>query len=202
MKNLLSIATLVLALLPTVGEAQTPIQATNTVGNSINNGAQISTNTYPILTVYYGLNPGDQEPFGYYMPTNQFLTGIGGPGATGTYSGLAEIAMFGFSIECIPYNPTLAATPPGYYPYTTETNGVAGFTVTIAEAKLTGPLVTIGTLVLPTSPHGGPYVNTATVTLPVSYVPTLGSNILVWVSAFNTTPTEFYQGCSVQAILH
>jgi hypothetical protein len=203
-----------LTALPTVGMAQTPVQVITTQGNSNYTGSLTATNLNPLFTL---TSPGNSPlginfsagnttvQFNYVMPNAQQLVGIGGPNnAQGTYSGIAEIQISGFSVDCVNYNPTMAAAAPGFYgnyPYVTETNGIAGGTVTVEEVPPTGVPIIIGSVIFPTSPHGGPYVNMASVTLPAVYTPTLGSSLTAWVSAVDPTPTEAYSDCSIQAIL-
>jgi hypothetical protein len=212
MKLRIALLASLLTVLPTVGMAQTPVQVITTQGNYNYTGSLTATNLNPLFTYIQagglGINFSAGTPtaqFTFVIPNAQQLVGIGGPNnAQGTYSGIAEIQISGFSVDCVNYNPTMAAAAPGfygYYPYVTETNGIAGGTVTVEEVPPTGVPIIIGSVIFPTSPHGGPYVNMASVTLPAVYTPTLGSSITAWVSAVNPTPTEAYSDCSIQAIL-
>lgn len=181
-----------------------------TVGNTANTGAQTASNLNPQFTYigtttsgYFGFGsaPFPTNPLAYNIQTNQSLQGaLVNPGVTST--GFALLPIYGFSIQCIPYNSTLATTPPGpNYPYTVETNGIAGGTVTVTEYKLIGAGVNVGTVVLPTSPHGGPYVDMATSTLAAAYTPTAGSTFSAYITTNNATPTNGYTGCIVTTIL-
>jgi hypothetical protein len=202
MKNLLSITALALALLPTVGEAQTPIQSQSFPGNYILSGAQISTNVDPSFTVASLSFNALGGQYSFNIPTNISLIGIGGPNGGGTYSGVAEIPIYGFSVQCLPYNSTIATLAPPGYPYNPETTGIGGGTIQFAEVKQTsGAAVVIGNLVLPPSPHGGPYVDAAVLRLPAAYIPTLGSFITANITVLSGSVSDQYQSCYINAQL-
>lgn len=137
-------------------------------------------------------------PLTFNIETNQQLLAASVNPQLGV---VALVQITGLSVSCIPYNPTLAATPPGNYPYAVETNGIAGGTITVTEYKPTGAAVDVGTLSLPSSAHNGPYRSIADHRLGNPYTPTSGSVLSAWVSAINATPSQFYQGCHVTALL-
>lgn len=211
MKKLLSVAALALlctVVPPTPGFAD-PAQSTTVTGNTINQGAVTAYNLNPAFVGFSGTTGTIQAftaaglsngPFLFNLSTDQSFNALLQNPPLNT-TGDAKILIRGFSVACAPYNPVIAAAPPGNYPYVTETNGIAGGTITVEEFKLVGAVVTVGTLVLPTSPHGGPYVDTATSVLPAPYTPTAGSVFTAFVSAFNPTPSQGYQNCNVTAVL-
>src|ERR1700729_2413631 len=205
MKKFISIAALtVLAITMMADTSQT---TGTTVGNTANTGAHTASNLNP---EFLGQNPGAPTPefsfnsteqiipFQFTINTDQALLGVVVNSNSGS-TGYAALPIYGFSLSCAPYNATLVGG--SGYPYTAETNGIAGGTVTVTEYKPTGAAVNLGTLVLPTSPRGGPYINTAKSSLPAAYTPTAGSVLSAWVSVVNPTPTNYYQYCAVNAVL-
>lgn len=202
MKSLISIATLTLALLP-IASAADPAQSTTVTGNTINQGAVTAYNLNPAfvspsspnLMAFCNSCGGTTYP--YYLQTNQSLNALlQNPGKNST--GDAKILVIGFNVSCYPFNPANLAN---FYPYGPDTNGIAGGTITVTENKLVGPDVTVGTVVLPSSPHGGPYVNTATSTLAAPYTPTAGSTFAAQITSYDTGPSQGYQDCTVTAVL-
>lgn len=202
------LASLILALGLTASSvlADEPCQKTTTTGNTAFTGFVTATNLNPAFEYLSGSGPfnffaggSSTQAFSYLLSTNIRLEGtaVNTIGASPTFA-LAQI--YGFSVQCAPYNPVLAATPPYNYPYTTETNGVSGGTITVHEYKLVGSTSTVGTVVLPNSPHGGPYVNTATSTLLAPYTPTSGSMFDAQVTA-EGSDSQYYQFCVVTAVL-
>jgi len=192
----------ILAALPT-SIAADPAQSTTVTGNTINQGAVTAYNLNPAfispftpnLMAFCNSCGGVNFPF--YLQTNQSLNALlQNPGVTST--GDAKILVRGFNVSCYPFNP---ANLSAFYPYNPDTNGIAGGTVTITENKLVGADVTVGTVVLPSSPHGGPYVNTATSVLAAPYTPTAGSNFAAQITSFNAGPSQGYQDCTVTAVL-
>jgi hypothetical protein len=177
-------------------------QFVTTTGNSANTGAITATNLNPYFissATPFTFSPDTVGTvLNYTIQTNLSLLGaIVNPSANVT--GFATIGITGFSIQCVPYNSALLTIPS--YPYTAETNGIAGGTVTFHEYKPTGAAVVVGTLVLPTSPHGGPYINTVSTRLSSPYIPTAGSTFDAALTSANPTPSNYYQGCTLQATL-
>ena len=107
------------------------------------------------------------------------------------------------SVECLAYN--TYQTSLGTV-YNTETNGINGGTVTVEEIATNdtapggvssiSPTV-IGTVVIPTAPHGGPYVNSVTTSLNNDYVPAAGSTITAYISSHSTTASQYWSNCTV-----
>jgi hypothetical protein len=205
MKKFLSLAAIALlctVIPPRPCFAQTAIQSQTVQGNYITTGAQIGVNVDPIVATAIFDFSATGTYFVNNIPTNIQLLGIGGPNGSGTYSGIAEIPIQGFSVQCMPYNATLAAAPPPTYPYTTETDGIGGGTLTFEEIKqTTGAAVVIGSLVLPPSPHGGPYVDYATVALAKPYIPTAGSMITANITAISGSVINQYSICYMNVTL-
>ena len=202
MKSLISIATLTLALLP-IASAADPAQSTTLIGNTINLGAVTAYNLNPAFVspdtpntmAFCEYCAGVTYPF--YLQTNQSLNALlQNPGVNST--GDAKILIIGFNVSCYAFNPANLST---FYPYNPDTNGIAGGTITVTENKLVGPDVTVGTVVLPSSPHGGPYVNTATSTLAAPYTPTAGSNFAALITSYDHGPSQGYLYCTVTAVL-
>jgi hypothetical protein len=118
--------------------------------------------------------------------------------------GTVGYPITGFYIVCIPYsNANLGVSN---YPYSIElSGGIGGGTVQVEEFKPNygtpqSPVV-ISTFSLPSSPHNGPYVNYASVTLGSPYVTTPGSTISAWVTGIASGPSQFYTGCIVTATI-
>jgi hypothetical protein len=208
MRNLISLAALTLALLPTAVVADTVQNNSTYVGNAAYTGSLTASNLNPVFFtdqtggatyMSFGTNPST-SPYEFVIFTNPSLQGavVNKPINS---TGWATLSIYGFAIQCAGYNATLAATPPGYYPYTTETNGIAGGVITFHEYKATGAAITIGTLALPSSPHGGPYINYASSTLATPYIPTFGSVLDVVVTTINPGPSQGYQYCVVTPTL-
>lgn len=200
MKKLLTLATLALVLFPIAAEAAAGAVVGDIVENPTFTGFVTATNLNPFFFSINGdFNFVASAPstiqYAFRLNTNLQLLGIGNS------SGVSEIPILGFTLQCAPYNPVIAAVQPGDYPYFTKTNGIAGGTVTFHEYKLTGAIVTVGTIVLPTSPHGGPYVNSVTSTLATPYIPTFGSTFDAQVTTIDPTPSQGYSICGVQATL-
>jgi len=204
MKRLLSLAVLTMALIPLTPSMADSVQNNSTtVGNGAYTGAFTASNLNPIIPNFsFVYQPGPPIPWqtvNQYIQTNSSLQGVlVNPGVTSTGNAFTQI--YGFSISCVAYNPTTAALSPGSYPYTTETTGIAGGSIFFQEFKPTGSIVTIGTLTLPNSPHGGPYVSNASVMLATPYTPTYGSTITFGLDT-NPAATQYYSDCSVSFIL-
>jgi hypothetical protein len=198
------LAALILALGLTTSSvmADTCQHTVASTGNTITTGSVEASNLNPVFANVglasgpFAFISGESSGTAFYwtMATNLVLQGTVVNTFNGS-TGFAGIPIGGFSVECQPYNANFIGV--GGYQYTTETNGIAGGTITFSEYKPTGAAVVIGTLVLPTSPHGGPYVNTATSVLANPYTPTSGSIIGAQVTTLNTTPTNGYSGCQV-----
>jgi len=187
----------ILVLAPICSLADNDGQKVTNPTSTAYTGFVTAINLNPAFTGYtpsINFVAGGSGAYTLTLQTNQSL--IAAPITTGTNS---FISIKGFSIECLPYNPALVGST-GYL-YSAESNGVAGGTVTIHEYKPSGAAVTVGTVVLPTSPHNGPYVNTAVSTLISPYVPTTGSVFDAYVTSFNATPTVQYNNCVVTATL-
>lgn len=152
---------------------------------------------------------GNQPTFGFNSasyPNNPFSYEINP--VLPLVGGSVGFPITGFSIVCIPYNNANLDIVTGFsnYPYTLDTSGgIGGGTVTIAEFLPSygsnPPHVTISTLSLPNSPHGGPYINYASTVLGTPYVTTPGSTITAWVTTINAGPPQSYQGCVVTATI-
>jgi len=199
MKSLISIATLTLALLPVASAADT-VQNTNTyVGNASYTGSLTASNLNPQFNGSFVFNASYSVPFPLILNTNPALLGVIVNKPVNS-TGWAALPINGFYVQCIAYNPITAAAAFQYYPYTTETNGISGGTITIQEYKPTGSPVTVGTLVFPSSPHGGPYISSVSTTLATSYTPTLDSTFTATLSALGVA-SQAYSGCVLTATL-
>jgi len=203
MKKASLLLALLLLLLPSVALAQGPaVQINNAaVVNAANVGSQTATNLNPN---FYGVNfggpanPPQTQPFYSAIQTDTYFLGaVVNPSVNKT--GYATIPIYGMSVSCIPYNPLLAAAPPGEYPYQTETAGVGGGTVTLSEYTSTGPYAgtPIGTLTLPDSPHGGPYIGYASTTFPAPYIPTPHSSIVMGFGPGTPGLQQYYAQCDL-----
>lgn len=203
MKSLISIATLTLALLPIAAGAQYAVQGTTNNGNFINQGALTSSNANPIFfpvvegegfTLNFNIDRPN-VPFLFDINTNTNLLGTvtTQSGGSPPVGGPAEISVYGLRMICTPYNAAFVGN--GLYPYNTETDGIFGGVVTIAEFTPAGVENIIGTITVPNSPHGGPYLNRFVTNLSSAFVPTYGSIISAWISSVNAGPSQGYQGC-------
>ena len=206
MKKLSAFLALVLGILPVVVSADTCQHTATTSGNTLNQGAVEASNLNPAFTGYFppmSFQALETSNFVFTILTNLSLLGaLVNPGINS--SGYAAIPISGFSIQCAPYNATLATAGGAGYPYNVETTGIGGGTVTFTEFKpTTGAGVVVGTLVLPPSPHGGPYINYATSTLTTPYIPTLGSTIDARVTALSGSVASAtqYADCTTTAVL-
>jgi hypothetical protein len=202
MKLQIALLASLLTVLP-VASAADPAQSTTVAGNTINLGAVTAYNLNPAFVspdspnVMAFCNDCGGTTYPFYLQTNQSLNALlQNPGVNST--GDAKILIIGFNVSCYPFNPANLAT---FYPYGPDTNGIAGGTITVTENKLVGPDVTVGTVVLPSSPHGGPYVNTATSTLAAPYTPTAGSNFAAQITSYDHGPSQGYADCTVTAVL-
>ena len=211
MKKLSALLALLLGLLtgPALAQPGPAVQGVTNNGNFINQGALTASNLNPVFTSVGGScgNSGDyfcftspeiNNPFAFNINTNTFLLGTQTNTSNGSpivNNNAAEIVVFGLRVICLPYNANFLTLTS--YPYTAETNGIAGGVVTIAEYPPTGPSTVVGTVIVPNSPHGGPYLNRFVTTLPTSYVPTYGSVFSAWVSSYNAGPSQAYQECTV-----
>jgi hypothetical protein len=203
------LAALILALGLTTSSvmADTCQHTVASTGNTITTGSIEATNLNP---QFLGVSAGapwinfsggttPTAPFAFEMNTNNVLLGtIVNQFSNST--GYAAIPISGFTLSCIPFNAAYIPTPASY-PYTADTNGIGGGILTFAEYKPTGAAITIGTLSMPNSPHNGPYVNSASVTLNNPYTPTQGSVITVFVSTVNAGFSQGYQQCMATANL-
>jgi len=201
-KKLSAFLACILCLAPLPVMADNPHGQFSTVGNYAFTGYITAINLNPVFMNKVGgtsaLSFGFlSSAYNYEIETNQSLLAL----ATNPQPGfLALIGIKGFSISCLPWNPSLVGAPGNPY-NTPETNGVGGGTVTIHEYKPTGAAVIVGTVVLPTSPHNGPYVNTATSVLHEPYAPTAGSVFDAQVTFADLVPSQAYQQCDVTAVL-
>jgi hypothetical protein len=208
MRNLISLAALALALLPTAVVADT-VQNTNTyVGNASYTGsltaqnlnAQFQSTGGSAGQLDFSTGNSNIYPFTNVLWTNPSLLGaiVNKPINS---TGWAALPIYGFAIQCAPYNPVFVTGASGY-PYTVETNGIAGGTITFHEYKtIAAAGVVVGTLTLPSSPHGGPYINYASSTLAAPYTPTFGSMFDAQVTTINPGPSQGYQFCVATPIL-
>jgi hypothetical protein len=206
MKLQIALLASLLTVLPVASAADT-VQNTNTyVGNASYTGSLTASNLNPQFygsiggtTNVFAFNAAYAVPFSLILNTNPALLGVIVNKPVNS-TGWAALPIYGFSVQCIAYNPTTAAAAPGDYPYTTETNGISGGTITIQEYKPTGSPVTVGTLVFPSSPHGGPYISSVSTTLATSYTPTLNSTFTATLSALGVA-SQAYSSCVLTATL-
>lgn len=206
MKKLSAFLALTLGILPVSVSADTCQSNTNS-GNTVTQGSVTATNLNPFFIGSANGNPtmnfapgGSQiGAFQFTLQSNQsFNSSLVNNLANST--GDAKTPIFGFSLSCVPYNTAFIPTPASY-PYVAETNGIAGGTITIHEYKPTGAAVIVGTIALPSSAHGGPYVNTAVTRLANPYTPTAGSVFDAVVTTSNAGPNQYYQGCETTVSL-
>jgi hypothetical protein len=208
-KKLSTLLALIFCLAPLPVMADNPHQAQGVTvkGNNFFQGAVTATNLNPKFEV--NAQATQNGPFDfvdltaatiamvYTMSTNADLVAL--PTTQTNPPTFAALQLTGFEIECSPYNP--AFVPNNAYPYFIESNGIAGGTVTFSEYNSTGPAVVIGTLVMPSSPHNGPYINTAQVTLNSLYTPTSGSIIDAHITSIDAGHSQGYSNCVVTAVL-
>ena len=191
--------------------AQHPVQGTTNNGNFINQGSLTASNLNPeflttnqakfsFSTNVTGVYP--TEPWETFISTNTYLLGTITNTSSGSppVGGPAEIPIYGLRLACIPY--TNNAYGGGNYPYIVpETNGIAGGVITVVELTPAGVATTVGTIVVPNAPHGGPYPNTFRTVISPAYVPTYGSVFTAWVTSVNAGPNQGYTGCDMSLYL-
>jgi hypothetical protein len=107
--------------------------------------------------------------------------------------------ILGFNIICVPYNTSSIGVT--NYPYHTEDNGISGGTVTIIETNIVNTTVTVANFTLPDSPHGGPYINYVSYTLPTPYTATASSTLSAYISHLTETSDQGWGSCVVSTIL-
>jgi hypothetical protein len=195
MKKLSALLVFLLGLLPTTAAmADTePCQKNTNTGNVSNVGAVTALNLNPVFTGYtpsvsFCSGCGGTSPMTLTMQTDISLKAE----PVLVNSNFAAIQITGFAIQCATINSPI---------YGGETNGVAGGTVTIHEYKPTGSPVVVGTVVLPSSPHNGPYVNFASSKLNTPYTPTKDSTFDAQITSFNAVPSVAYGLCEISALL-
>lgn len=185
MKKIAAVLALILGILPVTAGAVTMQSGVNLAPVFLAIGNQ------PVM----GFNSSSYANEAFMYEINPVLPLVGGTIGFG---------ITGFSIVCIPYsNANLGVTN---YPYSIDiSGGIGGGVVQIEEFKpnygtATSPVV-IGTITLPNSAHGGPYINYASTALGASYTTTPGSTITAWVTSINSGPSQFYTGCVVTATI-
>jgi len=205
MKKLSALIALLLGLLPTASfaDASEAGQKQTLTGNVALTGSLTAKNLNPVFvntlsSVYNtSLNfGGGGSAFNFNIYTNEsLLASTLDPNSTS----LSFIQITGFSIQCMPFNPALAGHANYPYPFA-ETNGIGGGTVTVTEYK-SDSVTVVGNLVLPTSPHNGPYINKASVKLNNPYTPTSGSVFNADITVADPVPTMDWGQCVVTALL-
>ena len=131
---------------------------------------------------------------------------FGGPGQTlainpGVFSINTDSQLDGnqitkLSVSCLAYNSYQSSHATVYNP---EDNGLNGGTITFLEINKdssVSTVVTLGTVVLPSAPHGGPYINTASTILGSPVFPNAGSTLTAYLSAYNTVSDQYWTNCN------
>lgn len=203
MKKLSAFLALILGVLPVSAMADSTEagQKATLSGNNAFTGSVTATNLNPVFLAAPNLGPLSfnsayvNQPFTYMLQTNQsFLAASVNPGP----GIVALVQITGFAMECTPYNPALIGIM--NYPYIAENTGVGGGTITFTEYKVVGAPVVIGTLVMPASPHSGPYRNIVDHKLAAPYTLTSQSQVSATVTALSGPVDVQYSGCSMTAL--
>lgn len=167
-----------------------------TLGTSVS-GKCVQTGTLGVLQPVTCPTPSSSGvPLTIVEPTGSTISALSNGNST-TYSGPGALPV-GFVIGHInvtgaAYNTTDATA--GNLPYTAlNSDGLGGGTITFGIVNATNffasPLV-LGTVVLPTSPQGGPWVTSVTTTLGSPYTVLPGDGLVTLTNAVDGTAAQW-----------
>jgi len=172
--------------------AGTNVTITGTSANPIINasGGGGGASFFPIMFVGVTFLPTPLANLSYGNQNNSYQIQEGIP---------AGMIIGHLNVACAAYNPTDAAASQNEYS-PLDANGLGGATIGVAivngSHSVLSPNV-IGSVVIPTSPQGGPWVTTVTSAVGTPYTIQAGDSIVADVTATSTSATQWASQCNL-----